>query len=211
MTTKKETSPIAIPTIDIRHFELTIIGDTPLIVHKFAEKAKRQMLEKQMKTAKSKGHDTKNPVEDFIESLYWLEGAPKEYTEEAFESAIKAGARFGFPSTAFKAAAVSAGYRTGVTKDKVSANGSFHIMPEFVEIIGTPHMREDMVRVGMGTADIRFRGEFSTWKAVLPVTYNASIYSLEQLVNLFNLGGFACGIGEWRPEKGGNSGMFHVE
>lgn len=210
---KKNEQPLSvtIPAINIQHFELTVIGDTPLIVHKFAEKAKRQMLEKQMKTAKSKGHDTKNPVEDFVESLYWLEGHPVEYTEESFENSISSGAKFGFPATAFKAAAVSAGYRAGVMKDKVSTNGAFHIMPELVEIIGTPHMREDMVRVGMGTADIRFRGEFSTWKATLPITYNASVYSMEQIINLFNLGGFACGIGEWRPEKGGNNGMFHVE
>ena len=72
-------------------------------------------------------------------------------------------------------------------------------------------MREDMVRVGMGVADIRYRGEFKTWSAEFSVRYNASAISLEQLVNLFNLGGFACGIGEWRAEKGGTYGMYHVE
>lgn len=207
---KSASSEVVIPTIELKHFELTVVGDTPLIVHRFTEKAKRQMLEKQMKTAKSKGHDAKKPVEDFIESLYWLEGHPGEYTEEAFEKSLS-DAHFGFPSTAFKASAVSAGYRSGVTKDKVSAYGAFHIMPEFIEIVGTPHMREDMVRVGMGSADVRFRGEFSEWKAVLPITYNSGVFSVEQIVNLFNLGGFACGVGEWRPEKGGNNGMFHVK
>ena len=211
MTGKKEQPSITIPAINLKFFELTVVGDTPLIVHKFSEKAKRQMLEKQMKVAKTKGHDTKNPTEDFIESLYWLSNQPTEYTGDAFQAAIDKGAKFGFPSTAFKAAAVSAGYRAGVMKDKVSTNGAFHIIPEFVGIIGTPHMREDMVRIGMGTADIRFRGEFTEWKAVLPITYNASVYSQEQIANLFNLGGFACGIGEWRPEKGGNNGMFHIE
>lgn len=101
--------------------------------------------------------------------------------------------------------------RSGITKDKVSMNAAFHIDGEFVEIHGIPEMREDMVRVGMGTADIRYRGEFKSWYAVIPVKYNASSISLEQLVNLFNLGGFACGVGEWRAEKGGAFGMFHVE
>lgn len=207
---KNSKTEVVIPAIELKHFEVTVVGDTPLIVHKFAEKAKRQMLEKQMKTAKSKGHDIKNPVEDFIESMYWLEGHPDGYTEEAFGQALSK-AKFGFPSTAFKASAVSAGYRSGVTKDKVSAYGAFHILPEYVEIIGIPHMREDMVRVGMGTADIRFRGEFTEWKATLPITYNSAVFSMEQIINLFNLGGFACGVGEWRPEKGGNNGMYHVE
>ena len=41
--------------------------------------------------------------------------------------------------------------------------------------------------------------------------HNAAVVSLEQLVNMFNMGGFACGIGEWRIEKGGTFGAYHVE
>ena len=208
-TMKKE--EVVIPAINICHATIKVVGDTPLIMHKWSEKAKKEILDKQMKKAKTKGHDAKDPVKDFIDSLYWLDGEPEEKTEEGFERAIESGARFGFPSTAAKAAAVAAGVRSGVTKDKVSMNAAFHIDGEFVEINGVPSMREDMVRVGMGTADIRYRGEFETWSALLSVKYNASAISLEQLANLFNLGGFACGIGEWRAEKGGAFGMFHVE
>ena len=164
-----------------------------------------------MKKAKTKGHDAKDPVRDFIDSLYWLDGEPEEKTEEGFVRAIQDGARFGFPSVAFKASAVAAGYRSGVTKNLVSMYGAFHIDGEFVEIKGIPEMREDMVRVGMGVADIRYRGEFKEWSATFQVKYNASVISLEQLVNLFNLGGFACGLGEWRPEKGGAFGMYHIK
>ena len=89
-------------------------------------------------------------------------------------------------------------------------NAAFHIDGEFVEIHGIPEMREDMVRVGMGTADIRYRGEFKSWYAVIPVKYNASSISLEQLVNLFNLGGFSCGVGEGRSGKGRSVWLFHV-
>lgn len=211
MAVKKETpeTKIAIPAIDTKSFTLTVTGDTPLIVHKWSEKAKREMLEKHMKVAKSKTREAKNPVEDFIESLYWIEGHPDEYTEEAFEQALP-NAKFGFPSTAFKAAAASAGYRSGLVSDKVSTYAAFHIMPELVEIIGIPHIREDMVRISK-TTDVRFRAEFSEWKAILPITYNTGVYSMEQIVNLLNLGGFACGVGEWRPEKGGTHGMYHVE
>ena len=208
-TAKKE--EVIIPAIDIKFATIHVKGDSPLIIHKWSEKAKKEILDKQMKKAKTKGHDVKDPVRDFIESLYWLEGEPEEKTEVGFAKAIQNGARFGFPSVAFKASAVSAGYRSGVTKDKVSMNAAFHIDNEFVEICGVPEMREDMVRVGMGSADIRYRGEFKKWDATFQVKYNASSISLEQLVNLFNLGGFACGLGEWRPEKGGQYGMYHVE
>lgn len=207
----KENKEVIIPAINIQTATIKIVGDSPLIMHKWSEKAKKEILDKQMKKAKTKGHDAKDPVSDFINSMYWLEGEPDEKTEEGFAKAIQSGARFGFPSVAFKASAVSAGYRCGVTKDKVSMNAAFHIDGEFVEIHGTPEMREDMVKIAMGTADIRYRGEFKNWYAVFPVKYNASAISLEQLVNLFNLGGFACGVGEWRAEKGGTFGMFHVE
>jgi hypothetical protein len=30
-------------------------------------------------------------------------------------------------------------------------------------------------------------------------------------VNLFNVAGFAVGVGEWRPERDGSNGMFHVQ
>lgn len=210
MATKVE-KEVSIPAINIKTATIKIVGDSPLIMHKWSEKAKKEILDKQMKKAKTKGHDAKDPVADFINSMYWLEGEPEEKTEEGFAKAIQNGARFGFPSVAFKASAVSAGYRCGVTKDKVSMNAAFHIDGEFVEIHGTPEMREDMVKIAMGTADIRYRGEFKNWYAVFPVKYNSSSISLEQLVNLFNLGGFACGVGEWRAEKGGTFGMFHVE
>lgn len=211
MATAKKNEPIIIPAIDLKRVDIEVVGDSPLIMHKWSEKAKREMLEKQMKVAKAKGHDAKDPVADFIESMYWLEGEPEEKTEEGFEKAIKSGnARFGFPSTAFKASAVAAAYRAKITKDRVSMNGAFHILGEMVEIKGTPIMREDMVKIGMGTADIRFRGEFPEWSAVLPIQYNAGVVTVEQLANMFNLGGFAVGVGEWRPEKSGSYGMYHV-
>ena len=207
----KTTETVTIPPINIQFATIRVVGDSPLIVHKWTEKAKKEMLDKHMKKATTKGHDPKDPVADFINSLYWLEGEPEEKTEAGFAKAIQNGARFGFPSVAFKASAVSAGYRSGVTKNLVSMNAAFHIDGEFVEINGIPEIREDPCRVGMGTADIRYRGEFKQWSANVEVKYNASAISLEQLCNLFNLGGFACGIGEWRPEKGGRYGMYHIE
>lgn len=210
-TAKKENTVITIPAIDLRTATITLRGDTPLIMHKWSEKAKKQMLDKQMKVAVSKGHDAKDPFADFVDTIYFIGEKPEINSPEDFARAISNGARFGFPAVGVKASAVSAGFRAGVTKNLVSMNGAFHIDSEFIEIKGTPQMREDMVRVGMGVADIRYRAEFPEWSATFDVRYNAGVLSLAQLCNLFNLGGFAVGIGEWRPEKGGNYGRYHVE
>lgn len=210
MATKKSTeTKVSIPAINIQEATVKLIGDSPLIVHAWSDKAKQQILDKQMKKASS-GKEVKNPIEDVINSLYWIDGKPNAYTEEAFVEAINNGARFGFPSVAFKAAAVAAAYRSGATKNMVTMNGAFHIDGEFVEIKGVPHPREDMVRIALGGTDIRFRGQFDAWSTVIHIRYNASVFSLEQIMNAMNMGGFACGVGEWRPEKGGTFGMFHI-
>lgn len=214
MATKK-TEVIEIRPIEIKKVTVRVVGDTPLIMHAWSEKAKRMMLEAQMGIAKGKKKEVKNPADDFIRSMYWLTPMPEDGTVESFKEAIANGARFGFPVTAFKQAAISAAYRMGWAKDKMSMRGSFYIDSDengMIEIHSdTPEMREDMVKVGMGTADIRYRGEFKNWYADLTISYNANgQYSLENIVNIINAGGYVCGVGEWRPERDGQYGMFHV-
>ena len=196
---------ITIPEITLTTMKVRVEGDSPLIVHAWSEKAKKMILDKQMKKA-TKGKDTKDPWMDYCESMYWLDGMPDEPTEEDIKTA-----RFGFPACAFKAAAVDAGYQQGVLAKKTTARGAFHIMGDMVEIEGVPNMREDMVRIGMGTADIRYRGEFKEWSATLTIRYNPQVMSAEQIINLINMGGFANGVGEWRPSKDGSFGTFHVK
>ena len=216
MATKKANAEvIEIRPIEIKKVTIRIVGDTPLIMHAWSEKAKRMMLEAQMGFAKGKKKEAKNPVDDFIRSMYWITPMPEDGTMESFEEAIANGARFGFPVTAFKQAAISAAYRMGWAKDKMSMRGAFFIDSDengMIEIHSdTPEMREDMVKVGMGTADIRYRGEFKNWYADLTISYNANgQYSLENIVNIINAGGYVCGVGEWRPERDGQNGMFHV-
>ncbi len=93
---------------------------------------------------------------------------------------------------------------------KVEARGAFHINGDLVKIKGTPAPREDMVRIAMGTADIRYRGEFKKWSCEFEIRYNRCVLSEEQIINLFNAAGFGIGVGEWRPQKDGSMGMFHV-
>lgn len=200
----KTTTAIELPRLAIETIQIPIIGDSPLIVHKFSEKAKKQMLDKQMKKA-SVGKEAKDPWRDFVESMYWLDGMPENPTEEDVTKG-----RFGFPAVGFKAAAVTACTSIG-SITKVAARQAFHVEGEFIEIQGNaPSMREDIARVGMGTADLRYRGEFDPWKAVLTVKYNANLLSAAQVVNLFETAGFAVGVGEWRPERDGPYGRFHV-
>ena len=220
MATKK-TEIVEIKPIEMNTVEVTIQGDTPLIMHAWSEKAKRMMLETQQGKAKGKKKEFKNPVDDFIQSMYWLtekpdtDGLSEEECEQAFDNAIKNGAKFGFPITAFKQAAISAAYRMGWSKDKMSLRGVFFIETDYGDMVeiksDVPQMREDMVKIGMGTADIRYRGQFNNWSATFRLKYNVNgQYSLENILNIINAGGVVCGVGEWRPEKDGQFGTYHI-
>lgn len=194
---------IELPRLNIERVTIRLVGDSPLVVHAWSEKAKEMMRQTQQKKAK-RAKEAKDPWADFCHSLYWLTEKPEQPEKADVETAT-----FGFPSIGLKAAAVDAcSHIDGVTK--VEARGAFHIDGEYVAIQGKPKMREDMVRVGMGSADLRYRGEFWPWSIVFELRYNANVLSAAQIVNLFNTAGFAIGIGEHRPQRDGSWGLFHV-
>lgn len=176
--------------IDVRRISVRIVGDSPLITHAWSTKAKQMMLDKQMKKG-TQAKEAKDPERDYEESLYRLTDG-----------------RCGFPAVGVKAAAIRGAKALGMVMSDTRA--AFHVEGDLLPINGEPRMREDMVRIGMGTADIRYRGEFVDWSIDLPITYNARMVSAEQIVAMLDAGGFGTGIGEWRPEKDGQFGRFHV-
>lgn len=240
----KKAEVLTIKPLDFEYFNVTIIGDTPLIVHAWDAKAKREILEKELgfEGKKLSKREAKDPLREFASSLYWLTPMPTELDAESIAKAFSEGARFGFPATAIKQCAVSAAFWQKWSKDKTSIRAAFNIVADthgyyggdlaidwdkqevrivpnqfkpydMCEIISDPPvMREDMVKVGMGTADIRYRGEFQNWQMNLKIKYNANgIYTKNDILNIIEAGGSICGIGEWRNEKDGVNGAFHVK
>lgn len=243
MATTTKSEVIEVRPMKIGKAKIKIVGDSPLIVHAWSAKAKREMLWKQLGFPKTSAKEAKKPIEDYVASLYWLTPMPDPITQESVAQAMN-DAKFGFGVTAFKQSAITAAYRMGWSKDKASLRGAFYIEPEYngywsgdlvpdydrktidivpnvwhpdslVEIHGSkPIMKEDMVRLGgLGNpADIRYRGMFEDWWCELTICYNENgQIKLDQIINIFNAGGFACGLGEWRMEKDGNFGAYHVE
>lgn len=181
--------------------ELTvgIKGTAPLIVHRWSEKAKEMMLASQQ--GKKTPKQAKDPQADYEASMYRL-----------------ADGGHGFPVMAFKAATVKGGGRVFGKSVKMTelrqvftflADGIGTDGTQLARISGEPTMREDMVRVGMGTADIRYRAEYRDWSAMLRVEYVPSVIDRESVVALIDAGG-TNGVGEWRPEKSGSYGTYEV-
>lgn len=229
MAAKKTNVKVELKPMELETVNITIEGITPLIVHAWGWKAKQQMLDKQRGKATKAKHDVKIPMCDFMNALYWLDGSKKEFdfetdedAERAWADAVAGGARFGFPVTGIKQSAIMGAKRGGLDVVATELRGSFFLegatdgsTNDIAEIVGdVPTMREDMVKVGgmSKTADIRYRPQFDNWEIPLRMTYNKNgKYSLEQLLNCFNVGGFVCGIGEWRPERDGQMGMYRLK
>ena len=190
---KKTVSDVEIKRMEIRKARIVLVGDSPLVVHAWSVKARQAILDKQMKKAKA-AQPAKDPDELYQECFYRTPGG-----------------EYGFPAIAFKAAAVDAcSHVSDLTK--VEARGAFHIDGEILPLqdYTGPNMRQDMVRIAMGTAHVRIRPEFPTWAVTLNIRYNSGVLSLEQIANLFTVAGFSIGVGEHRPQRDGQWGMFHV-
>ena len=227
MAASKSAATIEIKPINIETVDITIVGTTPLIIHAWSHKAKQEMLDKQRGKKVPAKHNIKIPVNDFMASLYWLteqpeEGKSDEEAEANWTEAIGRGAKFGFPVTGIKQSIITGAYRAGLDVKQTELRGTFFLegateaaTVDVAEIVGPlPEMREDMVKVGgmSKTADIRYRGEFKQWEIPLRLKYNRDgKYSLEQILNMVNFGGFVVGIGEWRPERDGQFGMYTLK
>ena len=184
---KKSNEIVTYANFQIASVKFKIEGTSPLIIHRFSEKATKMIEDKQAKKSKG-GKEARNPEEEYMGGLYFFND----------------GVRTGFPSGGFKAAMIRAGKQLGYTMTDLK--GWFFIAPDeketnLVEIIGEHQMRTDMVRIGMGTADVRYRPVFENWGAVLTINFNNKCISTEQIAELLALAGFSCGIGDWRPEK----------
>jgi hypothetical protein len=178
---------VEILEFSIREVVIPIVGVSPLIVHAWSKKAMKMMEDKQGGKAKNKKHEIKVPLEDYEEA--------KHKSPQGWE---------GFPAAGFKAAMIRGAKMIGlVMKDTQT---SFFIKADceetqLIKINGKSRMRTDMVRVGMGSADIRYRPEYTEWSANLTIEFNSGIVSLDQIYQLVKAAGYGCGIGEMRPEK----------
>jgi hypothetical protein len=203
--------PIRIHKLEVKRFNLWVIGDTPLICHAWSEKAKRQMLGKQVQEIKVEGVEARDPQDDFINSLYDMGDG-----------------HYGFPPTAIKKAIVAVAHvDKGIAKIDVQSSvwfdadiisvrpalaGAICDMPLVRIVAGRPEMREDMVRIGSGlkkTANLAYRGQFFPWAINLTGRFFSDRINEEALINLMYWSGLEVGVGEWRNEKSGMMGAYH--
>ena len=76
-----------------------------------------------------------------------------------------------------------------------------------------PIMNTARVRVGQGgmaKTSLAYRPEFPGWSCKLRIGFDKSVLTPHQVISLLAHAGAKNGIGEWRPQKGGDYGRFDV-
>ena len=181
--------------INVKFMQVTIEGRSPLIQHKWSEKALRQMREKG-EGKKTKNREPRNPEKEAHDATYFT-----------------ADGKNGLPILAVKSAIIEAAHKDlGVEKTLVRKaiflTGDAMLMVPLE--CDEPIVREDCVRVGNGAADLRYRPQFNRWSAEVSIEYDADLLQPQDIVNLIDRAGFGVGVGDWRPEKNGDMGRFRV-
>jgi hypothetical protein len=190
--TKKTQENIQIKKLNKVNVVVTIRGMSPLVVHAWDEKAKQMMRDKGSGAAKQP-RQVRDPKALF-------EAA--KYKNSKGEDCIR--------SVSIKSAmAEAATLVPDLTKKRVYA--AVYIPGELLPIeYETCTMDESLVRVGMGTADLRYRPKYEGWSINVPLIVAVDLLSLEQVYNLLDMSGFSIGINEHRPACGGDWGRFEV-
>ena len=189
---------IVIQAPNFQTVQLKVTGLTPLIQNKMKETVIQEMADVRAgkKTKVNAARTAIDPQKEFIKSAYQQDDGG-----------------FGFPASAFKQCAVRAGKGIGLAM--TDARTLFFVLPnapdgECVALKSNkPVMRQDPVNVKTGK-DLRFRPEFKNWSANLDIRFDADRITIDQIANLLNHGDQTVGVGEWRPEKNGTFGTFHV-
>jgi hypothetical protein len=200
------TAPIDLARIKRETIEIPIVGLTPVIPHRWSEKAKKMMRDKQMGKPQEK-KAPKDPEKDAEDATYWLEDGRPGLPTDQFTAAIRDAARF------FEGVTMEDMKRSvTVVGDDLDIHGERFLVP----VEGKVVMREDQPRnSGPGsTADLRHRNQIWPWKATLRIRYVPSKITREALVALVDAAGMN-GVGDWRPSsprsKSGTYGTWEVE
>lgn len=207
MTTKKTsvgspetTTPVTITPPKFEVIALNIIGESPLVICKFSQKAREQIKATQAAGSQKKKGGAREGKDH--EAMYH---AARHLSEDGWD---------GIHAGAFRNAMIDAcrlvGYKMTLAKmgifieaDGFDADGGVPL----VRIVGEPRQHEAMGRNATGGADLRIRPMYWPWRMDLRVKFDAQMFTTADVVNLLSRAGQQVGIGEGRPFSKASAGV----
>jgi hypothetical protein len=179
-----------------------LIGTSPFICNRVAEKAKRELLfprgtlTKAQKSAQLK-HD---PVEEFKNSAYTrrVNFGPTRVLMKA---------------TAIKGAISQSAIDMPTDIARAQIDRLVYVVDEYIDIYGIPLLNMDVVRnsdIGH-TPDIRTRAKIFPWASKITLRFAVPMLNINSIATLLRASGKICGIGDFRQQKGkGSNGLYEV-
>jgi len=230
----KAVAPQQLVKLQLGKIQVPIISQTGLIVHEFSAKSKKEMLANMQKVPKT-GREARDPLADFKGSLYkFPEGGPHDgqfgFPARGFKACfVNAANDVELQKTQIKRQLRVHGTGEGAMNVDALILIESDPLPKalwtewdhkYAKELEVYHkmgisMREDVVRLANGNADLRYRAIYPNWRTKIPVVYNSRMLSRDQLLALIDAAGFGVGIGEWRPgapqSQSGQFGCFVVD
>ena len=179
--------------------EFCLLGSSPLIFNRMAEKAKRELLmPKGRKTAADRAQSLKHvPMDEYRASVYRTVGDSEP-------------TRLVFPSPGFKGAMATAALDLpGAKKSEIGRLS--YVEGLSVNVFGVPQIFMSVVRSAdmNKTPDIRTRAILPEWACRIRVRFVMPRLREQTVANLLAAAGVTVGVGDFRQEKGkGSFGQF---
>ena len=194
---------VEIPPPKLKVVEIRIIGTSPLVLHRFGEKARQQLHDTHAEGKSSKSRKNRE-AKDFQANFRSAQHVIREQD----------GGGYGIPAAAFRNACIDACRLADVAMTVakqcifVLADGIGTDGTQLVRIdAGEPEYSELPVRNASGVVDLRARPMWSEWAAVVRVRFDADMLRAADVANLLMRAGVQVGIGEGRPFSKKSNGL----
>lgn len=209
---KKETTEIIeFKPIEPRTVEVTIVGDTDLILNCMNDVTTRMLTD--ARKDKAKDLSKPNEWEEIITAMHWINGKPADFSEKTLKENLNPKKN----APCITAFGLKKSFGEALTRNKISQYST-----EFratVNVLGDKdnlvpikfteyHLDEKLMSPKKGAPVLVKLNRFSGWSATFRISFLENVYSLEQIVNVINLAGFGLGIGSGRNS---DYGRYHIE
>jgi hypothetical protein len=188
--------------IRIKTMKIPINGRTNFIMNKLSDKVRKGILAKQ--TGKNiKPKQQRNLSQEVQDAIHKLSNGNVGFPASGFQTCIVEMAKSKHLDIGVDGKLVKGAVRI-CSEDP---SGNIPIKFEKMEVQETWGRGGDR----KGTPLTIVRPQFINWSCILPIQYDSTLITAEQIINLLNYAGWHIGMGAWSPRNGGTFGMFEVD
>lgn len=210
MKKEAKTEIIEFRPIEPKTVEVTIAGDTDLILNKMNDVTTKQLTD--ARKDKAKDLTKPNEWEEIITAMHWLNGKPSEFSEDELKRNLDPDVN----APCITAFGLKKSFGEALTRNKISTystefRATVNVLGEKDNLIPITfteyHLDEKLMSPKKGAPVLVKLNRFSGWTATFRISFLENVYSLEQIVNVIALAGFGLGVGSGRNS---DYGRYHI-